>query len=227
MRWQGTWTVLTALTAALLAGCSGGGTRGSVSQPERALERYARALEQRDHDAAYAMMSTDFRKKYTRDDFVRLMREHGSQLSKSVAQLKGKPRRVNLRARVAYGQGEALELVLDNGVWRIASDPVDFYGQQTPDQALRSFIRAIERQRYDVVLRFVPNRWAESMTVDKLRQQWEGDKQQEVGTLLKNLKASLGSPIHRKGERATMPYGDRFEVRFLREDGVWKIEDPD
>jgi hypothetical protein len=24
-----------------------------------------------------------------------------------------------------------------------------------------------------------------------------------------------------------MPYGERFTVQFVREDGVWKIEDPD
>ena len=219
-------TALLSLATLALAACPGpAGT--AVNRPDQALRAYARALEQKDHDRAYAMMSNEFRKKYTRDDFVRMLREHDTELKRSLAQLKGSPRKVRLQARVSYGEGDSLKLVLDDGKWRIASDPVDFYSQRTPAEALRSFIRAVERRRYDVVLRFVPNKWAESMTLDKLKQQWEGGKREEVESLLKNLKANLGAPIHRTGDRATMPYGDRFEVRFIKEDGVWKIEDPD
>ena len=36
-----------------------------------------------------------------------------------------------------------------------------------------------------------------------------------------------GADPTEKSKVATMPYGDRYEVRFLKEDGVWKIEDPD
>jgi hypothetical protein len=211
----------------LTAGCPGGSGASNVNHPEQALKNYARALEQGNHDAAYSMMSSEFRKKYTRDDFVAMVRDHNSELKQSISQLKGRPRNVRMEATISFGAGDSLRLVLDNGKWQIASDPVDFYGQRTPAEALRSFVRAIERHRYDVVLRFVPNKWAETMTVQKLREQWEGGKREEVATLLKNLRANLTAPIHRKGDRATMPYGDRFEVRFVREDGVWKIEDPD
>lgn len=214
--------VLVLLTA---TGCPTRGT--SVNHPEQALSAYARALEQGNLDAAYAMMSSEFRKKYTRDDFVAMLKSHRNELKQSIAQLKGRPRKVELEARVTFGEGDSLKLVQRNGTWQISSDPVDFYGQRTPREALRSFIRAIDRHRYDVVLRFVPNKWAETMTVEKLKEQWEGGKREEVATLLKNLKANLGAPIHRKEDRATMPYADRFEVRFVKEDGVWKIEDPD
>jgi len=207
-----------------VAGCPKAST---VNHPEDALKAYAGALERGDHDGAYELMSVEFRKKHTRDDFLRMLRAHTADLKQSVAQLKGAPRVVQVEAIVTFGKGDSLKLVLSEGRWRIASDPVDFYSQRTPVEALRSFIRAIERHRYDVVLRFVPNVWAESMTVEKLRKQWEGDQQEEVTALLKNLRANLNAPIRRKGDRATMPYGDRFEVRFVREDGVWKIEDPD
>jgi hypothetical protein len=213
------------VVAMMLAGCPKPG--GSVNEPEKVLKEYAAALKKGDHDRAYALMSAKFRETHTREDFDRLLREHKIEVDQAADQLKTQPKKVMLEARIDYGEGETLKLVKDKGSWHIAQNPVDFYGQRTPAEALRSFVRAIERHRYDVVMRFVPNKWAEVMTVEKLRDQWEGGKKDEVKGLLKNLKANLSAAIHVAGNTATMPYGDRFEVRFIREDGVWKIEDPD
>ena len=46
---------------------------------------------------------------------------------------------------VDYGQGERLGLVYENGAWRLGEDPLDLYGQRTPREALRSFVRAAVR----------------------------------------------------------------------------------
>ena len=54
-----------------------------------------------------------------------------------------------------------------------------------------------------------------------------GQQLEEVQRTAALLKTSLDQPIEVVGERATMPYGERFAVRFLLEDGVWKIEDPE
>jgi glutamate racemase len=43
---------------------------------------------------------------------------------------------------------------------------------------------------------------------------------------LSELRASINAPIVELGDEAHMPYGER-EVRFVREDGIWKIDDPD
>ena len=215
--------LLCALCCALLGACA----RATSGQPEQVLEEYARALSQGDHGRAYALMTAEFRQSHTRAEFERLLRERKGDVDRAATQLAERPRKVKLEAVIGYGDGDTFRLVNDGGAWRIASDPVDFYAQSTPAEALRSFVRAVERRRYDVVLRFVPNKWADAMTVDKLRAQWEGAKKGEVRGLLRNLKANLGAQIHTSGEVATMPYGDRYEVRFLREDGVWKIEDPD
>ncbi len=85
----------------------------------------------------------------------------------------------------------------------------------------------MERERYDVVLRMVPNADREGMSVDRMREAWSGEGREEVERLLENLRANLDAPIEEVGDRATMPYGDRFTAEFVREDGIWKIEDPD
>ena len=37
----------------------------------------------------------------------------------------------------------------------------------------------------------------------------------------------LDEPITERGNDARMSYGDRYNVQFLKEDGVWKIKDLD
>ena len=148
--------------------------------------------------------------------------------TKSIGQtLRAGAERVETEAKLVFGENEVLRWVVENGTWKIASDPTNFYGQSTPAEALRSFVRALESRRYDIVLRFVPAKLADSVTEEKLRREWEGEKREEVTLLLMNLKANLNSPIHQSGNRATMPYGEKYEVRFVREEGVWKVEDPD
>ncbi len=211
----------------LLGGCPAKSTQ-TTRGPEATLKAYGAALKSGKYDQAYALMSESFRKRHNMQDFVRMLKENDTEVKYSASKLAAtSPREVIVEANLTYGDEDRLKLVMEKGTWKMASDPIDFYSQRTPAEALRSFIRAIEGRRYDVVMRFVPEKWAESMTEAKLKQQWEGDKRGEVKLLLKNLKANLAAPINQQGNTATMPYGDKFEVHFIREDGTWKIEDPD
>ncbi|MCC6749594.1 MAG: hypothetical protein IT371_18155 [Deltaproteobacteria bacterium] len=215
--------LLGGLTA--LAGCPSRAT--STLRPEQVLVAYAKALSAGNYDAAYELMSLSFRQRYDRKEFLRMLRENPDEVRMSVRQLQEVPEQARVEARFEYGEGDAFLMVVEDGHWKLASDPLDFYSQRTPAEALRSFVRAMERRRYEIVLRFVPAKWAESMTVEKLRKQWEGEKREEVDRMLKTLRANLNAPIRETGDIATMPYGDKYEVRFVREDSLWKIEDPD
>ncbi len=123
--------------------------------------------------------------------------------------------------------GDQLTLVLVDGKWRIHGNVVDFYDQSTPRAALRSFVRAMERRRYDVVMRFVPKADREGMSPEQMREAWEGESREEIERLIADLRANLDEPIELVGDRATMSYGDGAAVQFVREEGVWRIEDPD
>jgi len=86
---------------------------------------------------------------------------------------------------------------------------------------------AAELKRYDVLLRFVPNQWRAEMTEAKVREQFEGEKKDDVAQMIRLITANLDNPIEQEGDKAHMTYGDRYDVKFIREDGVWKIKDPD
>ena len=62
-----------------------------------------------------------------------------------------------------------MRLIQEGGQWRIATNPLGFYDQSTPKAALRSFIRAYRLERWDVMLRFVPNSYREKMTKEKMQ----------------------------------------------------------
>lgn len=211
------------LLAPLLIGC--GAAR--ATDPESTLEHFGSALRLRDYTEAYELLSEAYRAKVPYDQFVRTARDNPEEVAALVALIDAPHEAPEITAELPYGDGESLHLLFEDGAWRIVGDAVDFYDQSTPRAALRSFVRAMERKRYDVVLRFVPRADMEGMSEERMREAWEGEDHEEVERLLANLRASLENPIEEIGDRATMPYGQRFTVQFVREDGVWKIEDPD
>ncbi len=120
-----------------------------------------------------------------------------------------------------------MRLVQEGGRWRIASNPLGFYDQSTPKSALRSFIRAYRLGRWDIMLRFVPTQYAQKMDPPKLKAQFTGPSKEQMETLMNTLEANVDEPIIERGNDARMSYGDRFEVKFVKEDGVWKLKDLD
>jgi len=133
-------------------------------------------------------------------------------------------------AKAAYAltlsTGEPVVLVAEGGGWRVDGPAFDPWGQGTPRAALRTFIRALDERRYDVLLRLAPNRYRGDLSVDKLRQYWEEQRKDDRPALLGRLRAAAAAPIVESGDEAHLPYGPEQEVRFLREDGRWKIESP-
>ncbi len=213
-----------AAVSVLAAGCSGTGVGAG---PEETLAEFARALRERRFDDAWGLMDDGYRRRVTREEFRARLGESSAETAETAAT----PARVvgpaEQEAIVRYGAGESVRLVRDSAGWRIATPIVDFYDQSTPRAALRAFVRAMERRRYEVVLRLVPAADREGMTVERMRTAWEGDSREEIERLVATLRGALESPIEEVGDRATMSYGERFTVQFVREDGAWKIEDPD
>ncbi|HEY7956467.1 MAG TPA: hypothetical protein VII38_14285 [Polyangia bacterium] len=210
--------LLLALSAAL-AGC---GPRPGT--PAATLAAYERAVAAGRVEAAYALMSADYRRTHDRAAFVRALpqgNELGSDRSLAHA-------RTTLTATVALPGdppgGPELSLVLEDGAWRVAGAPLDFYPQATPEEALRSFLRAVERHRYSAALRFVPSRYRALLTASALRARWEGEKRVELAAELALVRAHLGDPFELAGDEARLPLGERKAAHLHREDGVWKVE---
>ena len=196
--------------------------------PSQTLDNYGRALKNHDFSAAYDLMSSSFRGKVTKDDYVRTMRDNPREVDETAERLGSSKRgSMEVSAEFEYGLGDQMRLVQEDGHWKIATNPMGFYDQSTPKSALRSFLRAYRLERWDIMLRFVPNQYREKMDAAKMKAQFTGPSKDQMETLMNTLEANVDEPIVERGNDARMAYGDRYEVKFVKEDGVWKLKDLD
>ena len=207
--------------ACLLVGC------GPSTGAEGTLDKYGRALKNHEFGQAYDLMSSSFRSKVSRDDYVRMMRDNPREVDETADRLRGKHGSLEVSAEFEYGIGDQMRLVQEGGRWRIATNPLAFYDQSTPKNALLSFIRAFRLERWDIMLRFVPNQYREKMDATKLKAQFTGPSKDQMEALMNSLEANVDDQIYERGNDARMSYGERYEVKFIKEDGVWKLKDLD
>jgi hypothetical protein len=200
---------------------------GRPKGPSQTLDKYGRALKNHDFGDAYDLMSSGFRSKVSREDYVRMMRDNPREVDETAERLRGKHGSLEVSAEFEYGLGDQMRLVQEGGRWRIASNPLGFYDQSTPKSALRSFIRAYRLERWDIMLRFVPEQYVTKMDAPKMKAQFTGPSKEQMETLMNTLEANVDEPIIERGNDARMSYGDRFEVKFVKENGVWKLKDLD
>ncbi len=226
MRSSSRFAATVASIGAALALAAGAGC-GGRTPPGAALDRYASALRARNYDAAYQLMSSRFRATTSRDEFVAMLRDNPREVADTADRLGSRRRRLEVSAELRYGRGDTLALTEEDGQWRIATNPLAFYDQSSPRAALRSFLRAFRLERWDVILRFVPRDYAELMTVDKVKQQFTGERREEMAQLVNQLEANIDEPIEEQGNEAHLRYGAGLEVKFVREDGRWRLRDLD
>jgi len=135
------------------AGC---GSATSPREPAEALRAYARALDEQRVEDAYRMLSEEARRGLSLEAFRRAVLENPSEAREIARALSRPSGDARVTARVILPTGEELPLVLEGGTWKVEGSAVDLYGSATPRQALLGFLRAFDRKRWDVVLRYVP-----------------------------------------------------------------------
>lgn len=211
------------LSAALLLG----GCLGRAEDPHSVLSDYARALDEGRADDAYRMLSEEARRGISPEAFRRMVKENPDEVRDVAKSLSRPTASPVVTAKVTSATGQELQLVLEKGKWKVEATAVDLYAQDTPRHAIQGFVRAVERKRYDVVLKYVPDTHKEGLDATKLKGAWEGHDKDEIEQVVASLKQALPSAqIEETGDRATMAYS-QGTMQLVRERGLWKIEDFD
>jgi hypothetical protein len=198
-----------------------------AEDPQSVLRSYSRALDEGRAEDAYRMLSEEARRGISLEAFRRMVKDNPEEV-REIAKALARPTATPVvTATVTSSNGQELQLVLENGKWRVEATAVDLYAQDTPRHAIQGFMRAVERKRYDVVLKFVPDSHKEGLDPSKLKTAWEGHDKEEIEQVVSSLKQALPTAsIEETGDRATMAYG-AGTMQLVRERGLWKIEDFD
>jgi hypothetical protein len=223
---RGTPSRIAASTLALALGVAGCGA-ANAEDPQSVLRSYGRALEDGRIDEAYRLLSDDAKRGTPIAAFRKLAKDSPEDVKELGRALTRPASSAVVTATITGAAGQELHLVLENGHWRVDAASVDLYAQDTPRHTVLGFVRALERKRYDVVLRYVPDAHKDGLDVAKLKKSWEGDDKEEMELVLSALKQAIPSAaIEETGDRATLAYG-AGTMLLVREKGSWKIEDFD
>lgn len=197
--------------------------------PSETLHAYARALESNKADEAYALFSEEARRNVSLEAFRRMVHENPDEMREIARALARPSSDPIVTAEIISKDGESLRLLYEGGRWVIDASVIDRYGQASPRQAVEGFLRALERKRYDLLLRFVPDSHRAGLDASTLRAAFdEGEQAEEVRAIAEALRASLPTAsIEEIGDKASVHYGEGKIARLVREDGRWKIEDLD
>lgn len=207
----------------LASGC--GATR--ANDPQSVLLTYARALEDGRADTAYGYLSDEARRGISLEAFRRMVKDDPEGVKEIGRSLERPTAPPQVTATITSPSGQELRLVLEDGKWRVDASTIDLYAQDTPRHAIQGFVRALERKRYEIVMRYVPEAHKEGLDAAKLQAAWEGHEKDEMQQVIAALKQALPTAtIEETGERATMPYG-AGAMQLVREHGLWKIENFD
>ena len=214
---RGRWAA--ALPVVLAAACA-----HAPAAPGDALAAFGDALARGDLRAAYAMTSADLQQRVPFEAFAAGFQGPAADPAALGRRIAAEATRIAPRVEVELATGERVPLLFQAGQWRVDGPVYEAWGQETPRAAIRTFVRALEARRYDVLLRLLPDRLRGGMTAERLRKFWEESDADAHRHLLSKVRAAAAAPLVESGDEAHVPLADGGEIRLVRESGSWKIE---
>lgn len=209
--------------------------------PSETLRAYAAALQQGKADEAYRLLSDEAKRSVSLEAYRRLVKDNPEDVKEIALALSRPGSTPVVSATVHTPAGDKLRLLYEAGRWTVDGSGIDRYGQGTPRQALLGFLRAFERKRFDVLVRYMPDAeregraeamWGsgaskgDGLTAKQLEEAWTGDQLEQISGIVQAIKSALPTArLEETADRAAMAYGAGGSVLFVRENGLWKIED--
>ena len=218
-------TKLGIVAVAALVSCCASLSQPQPSTADKVVRSFARALSEGENRAAYELMSPAYRARVSFEAWQKNLADNPQEVGEASRRL-GRVRNQTDVHALERSQREPLVLTQEQGRWFIAKEPIELYDQATPRAALRSFVAAFTRKRYDVILRLMPEADKEGVTSETLTQHFGHAARDEIARMLSQLVPNLDAPIEQHEQYATMPYAEHRRVSFLLEQGRWRIQSP-
>ena len=125
---------------------------------------------------------------------------------------------------IELGGGDVIDVVWTDDGWRFSSDPTDLYAQTTPREALRTFVRAVQNERWDVLIDLAPERYRVGLSEEDLKAAWsDGDQAEALRQALDRLARGLTGPIEEDAHQALLRLDEGHVARLEREGERWVV----
>jgi hypothetical protein len=184
--------------------------------PEDALDAYRRAVAAKDPQAILALSDASFRATFDEAAVAAALSQ-----STGLAPTRSKDQ----RAIFVLENGETIELVFEDGDWRVARGGVVPARFDTPEGALETFFRAAVAENFAVLRQTIPKRHRDQLVGDAALEKHIAAMADRIARARSRI-GRIGpgrAVIH--GERADLAYGPGLSVTFEREESGWVIVD--
>jgi len=197
--------------------CSG--TAAPSSPAANGVRAYVEALQRNDPRDAYALLSSDTRKKLSYDEFALAWKasdkERAWQAKVLEESLKGNPD-VGERALISFSDGKLVQLERDGKAWRLESELVSRSRAKQPRDAVRLFADAINARDIAGVLNVLTQRRRDGLT-----KQVEGF----VASIGKRINDRIDQFGNDRAELRWDENGIRYRIVLRKEDDEWRVDD--
>jgi hypothetical protein len=199
-----------------LAAC--GGPAGPSSPAADGVRTYVAALRSNDPHDAYALMSSDARKKLSFDEFAlqwkQSDKERQWQAKVLEESLKGNPD-VGERATINFSDGKLVQLEREGKTWRLESELVSRTRAKRPHDAIRLFAEAIASRDIGRILGALTQRRRDGLT-------------KNVEGFVAGIGKRINDRVDEFGDRAELRWdenGIRYRIVLRKEDDDWRVDD--
>lgn len=205
----------------------------TASDPQQSLDRYLQETSRGSYDSAYERLSRAFRRQCDKPCFIRMVESRPGLSRQLLDELHSGEASIVYQAELKLRDGTELHLEQAAPAatqppsappppFLFSDNPLDFYPQDSPARALRSFVRAFSAQRFDVLLRFVPKSLESKLTADSLRTRFQSEPR--IATQVDAVRQHLDDPIAVEGNSAKLATGPEQEATLILEEGRWRIQ---
>lgn len=191
-----------------LSGCAS----PRVPDPEEAVRAYQLALEERNADALYELLTLDARAQTTLEEVRRLLESQQGELVEQSRRLNDDDALVRQRGVLFLSDGQRVELTIEEGQFRLSS------GAGLPSAATDPFDAVREFRAAMLARDFARVRGALS---ERASQRFDGFFSSLEATL---VDAEWGV-LEVRGERAELSLPNGRSVQLRKEKGLWKVEE--
>lgn len=198
-----------ALIAILSCACA---SSVPVVAPQPTVERYLKAIESGDADAAYALLSDERRAQVNASQFRERFEDTRAELTERAERIRSTGTNAEAEASVELDDGDSVKLVLEHGEWRIAAGVLDASALRTPVDAVQTLRRVLLRRDLTGLL---------SLLTREERATWEAT----FGRIIESTADPLDWETQIRGDEASVRTTGGGVIILRREAGRWRVQD--